>query len=117
MSRSISFHQKFLFNFDPLCRSAYYTLLKWDVLQSGKFALDLDKCISLAAYQLQIEVPDNKPTIPYLKMLNLLPSVWPKFGFISFSFTFSVNESRPKIEYRWNIFAHFECTKIELEYF
>jgi hypothetical protein len=58
-----------------LPRSAYYTLLKWDVLQSGKFAIDLEKCVNLAAYQLQIEVPDNKPTLPYLKMLNLLPQV------------------------------------------
>jgi hypothetical protein len=79
------------------CRFVYYTLLKLDVLQGEKFALDLDKCINLgpsllarpiyytrlslfpsftsAAYQLQIEFPDFKPTLQQLKMLNLLPTV------------------------------------------
>nr|CAD2164431.1 unnamed protein product [Meloidogyne enterolobii] len=53
--------------------SIYYTLLKWDVLQGERFSVDLDKCINLAAYQLQIEFPDFRPTVQHLKMLSLLP--------------------------------------------
>lgn len=58
---------------DSVSRAIYYTLLKCEVLQSEKFAMDLDKSIILAAYQLQIECPDFKPTLQDLKMLNLLP--------------------------------------------
>ncbi|KAL3119413.1 hypothetical protein niasHT_008622 [Heterodera trifolii] len=60
---------------DTVSRSIYYTLLKLDVLQGNKFAtLELDKCINLAAYQLQIEFPNlNSPTLQHLKMLSLLP--------------------------------------------
>uniref|UniRef100_A0A914I7R0 protein-tyrosine-phosphatase n=1 Tax=Globodera rostochiensis TaxID=31243 RepID=A0A914I7R0_GLORO len=60
---------------DTVSRSVYYTLLKLDVLQDSKFAtLELEKCINLAAYQLQIEFPNlNSPTLQHLKMLALLP--------------------------------------------
>lgn len=58
---------------DSVSRSVYYTLLKWDVLQGERFSLDLDKCINLASYQLQIEFPDFRPTVQHLKMLSLLP--------------------------------------------
>ena len=60
---------------DTTSRSVYYTLLKCDVLHSTKLSMDVEKCVNLAAYQLQIEFPDVKPNVHYLKMLQLFPEV------------------------------------------
>lgn len=52
-------------------------LLKLDVL-NGKFNMDLEKYINLAAYSLQVENSDYDPnvhTLDYLRLLNLLPQV------------------------------------------
>lgn len=63
--------------YDQMARSLYYNLLKIDVL-SGKFNIDIEKYINLAAYGLHIENSDfdsNIHTIDYLRMLKLLPEV------------------------------------------
>lgn len=53
-------------------------LLKLDVL-NGKFNMDLEKYINLAAYSLQVENSDydsNVHTLDFLRLLKLLPQVF-----------------------------------------
>lgn len=62
---------------DQVARNLYFMLLKLDVL-AGKFNIELEKYVNLAAYGLQVENSDYDPmihTMDYLRTLQLLPEV------------------------------------------
>jgi tyrosine-protein phosphatase non-receptor type 14/21 len=62
---------------DPTARSLYYHLLKLDVVQ-GRYTMEKEKIINLAAYSLQVELGDydcNVQTLDFLRSLPLLPPV------------------------------------------
>lgn len=75
---AILYHTPNVFSLhDQMARSLYFNLLKIDVL-SGKFNMDVEKYINLAAYGLHVENSDFDPnihTIDYLRTLKLLPEV------------------------------------------
>ncbi|KAI1722797.1 protein-tyrosine phosphatase domain-containing protein [Ditylenchus destructor] len=72
---AILYHTPNVFSLhDQVARSLYYMLLKLDVL-SGKYNIDLDKYIDLAAYSLQVENDFDASihSLEYLRTLKLLP--------------------------------------------
>ncbi|KAI6228903.1 hypothetical protein M3Y99_01169900 [Aphelenchoides fujianensis] len=73
---AILFHTPNVFALhDPTARSLYYHLLKLDVI-NGRYVLEIDKYINLAAYSLQVEYGDfdrQLHTMEFLRSLTLLP--------------------------------------------
>uniref|UniRef100_A0A0N4ZQ00 protein-tyrosine-phosphatase n=1 Tax=Parastrongyloides trichosuri TaxID=131310 RepID=A0A0N4ZQ00_PARTI len=60
---------------DKMSRSIYFYLTKNDVI-NGKFLINIEKYLTLAAYSLQVEYGDFDPsfhTIEFLKNVHLLP--------------------------------------------
>lgn len=65
-----------------MSRSIYFYLIKNDVI-NGKFIIDIEKYLTLAAYSLQVEYGDYDPhfhTLEFLKTLQLLPFHFIKNG-------------------------------------
>uniref|UniRef100_A0A915DC58 protein-tyrosine-phosphatase n=1 Tax=Ditylenchus dipsaci TaxID=166011 RepID=A0A915DC58_9BILA len=73
---AILYHTPNVFSLhDQMARSLYFMLLKLDVL-NGKYSMDMDKYINLAAYSLQVENSDfdrTLHTMDYLRSVKLLP--------------------------------------------
>uniref|UniRef100_A0A0K0F1D4 protein-tyrosine-phosphatase n=1 Tax=Strongyloides venezuelensis TaxID=75913 RepID=A0A0K0F1D4_STRVS len=67
---------------DKMSRSIYFYLVKNDVI-NGKFLIDIEKYLTLAAYSLQVEYGDYDPhfhTLEFLKSIQLLPFHFIKNG-------------------------------------
>uniref|UniRef100_A0A0K0EME1 protein-tyrosine-phosphatase n=1 Tax=Strongyloides stercoralis TaxID=6248 RepID=A0A0K0EME1_STRER len=67
---------------DQMSRSIYFYLIKNDVI-NGKFIIDVEKYLTLAAYSLQVEYGDYDPhfhTLEFLKTIQLLPFHFIKNG-------------------------------------
>uniref|UniRef100_A0A914YV08 protein-tyrosine-phosphatase n=1 Tax=Panagrolaimus superbus TaxID=310955 RepID=A0A914YV08_9BILA len=64
---------------DSVARSLFYTLLKLDVI-SGKYTMEVEKYVNLAALSLQVDFGDYEPTLHSLDLLRSLPLLPPQLN-------------------------------------